>query len=102
VTKPGSTSTEVLVGRSVAATSEVMARAPSRASPRVRRVRAIRPMAPASSSVTSVTDPMRTGLSAVPNVATAHSLTGVGVASTTVEPTASTGEASGETRPATR
>ena len=48
------------------------------------------------------TEPMRMGLSAVPKVATAHSLTGVGVRSMTVEPTASTGEASGETNPATR
>ena len=39
----------------------------------------------------------RRGLSAVPNVPTAHSLTSVGVASTTVDPTARTGEASGVT-----
>ena len=57
---------------------------------------------PASSSAPIATDPMRMGLSAVPNCATAHSLTGVGVASMTVDPTASTGEASGETSPATR
>ncbi len=68
----------------------------------LRRVRATRPMAPARTSVPRVTEPMRIGLSAVPNWATAHSLTGVGVRSMTVDPTASTGEASGETKPATR
>ena len=38
------------------------------------------------SSVPRATEPMRIGLSAVPNVETAHSLTGVGVRSMTVEP----------------
>ena len=95
-------STDMAVGRSVAATTLARARAPSRARPSVRRVRATRPIAPARSSVTTATEPMRIGLSAVPNVATAHSLTGVGVASMTVEPTARTGEDSGETNPATR
>ena len=65
-------------------------------------MRATKPMPPAMSRVPIATDPMRIGLSAVPNCATAHSLTGVGVRSMTVEPTASTGEASGETNPATR
>ncbi len=102
VTKPGSTATEVLAGRSTAANTDVMASAPSRARPRVRWLRATKPMPPAMSRVPIPTDPMRIGLSAVPNCATAHSLTGVGVRSMTVEPTASTGEDSGETKPATR
>ena len=46
--------------------------------------------------------PTRIGLSALPKVATAHSLTGVGVASITADPTASTGEEAGLTRAATR
>ena len=41
-------------------------------------------------------------MSAVPNCRTAHSLTGVGVASITVLPTASTGEAAGLVSAATR
>ena len=60
------------------------------------------PATAARRRVTTATLPMRTGLSAVPIVRTAHSLTGVGVASMTVEPTASTGEASGATKEATR
>ena len=50
----------------------------------------------------SSTLPMRIGLSADPNCATAHSLTGVGVRSMTVEPTASTGDAAGFSQAATR
>ena len=68
----------------------------------MRRVRASRPIPAATSRVTTATDPMRIGLSLVPKVETAHSLTGVGVASMTVDPTARTGEDSGETRPAAR
>ena len=59
-------------------------------------------MAAASSSVAMLTLPTRIGLSALPKVATAHSLTGVGVASITADPTASTGEEAGLTRAATR
>ena len=46
VTIPGSRSTKVLVGRSAAATAELIARAASSASPMLRRVRATRPMRP--------------------------------------------------------
>ena len=59
-------------------------------------------MPEAAASVTRPTDPRRIGLSVFPNVDTAHSLTGVGVASMTAEPTAMTGEASGFTRAAAR
>ena len=52
------------------------------------RVRETSPIAPAASAVTSATPASSTGLSAVPRVWTAHSLTGVGVASMTVEPMA--------------
>ena len=45
---------------------------------------------------------MRIGLSAVPKFRIAHSFTGVGVASMTVDPTASTGEESIRSRLATR
>ncbi|EKA62576.1 hypothetical protein B277_01844 [Janibacter hoylei PVAS-1] len=60
------------------------------------------PARAASSRVATATDPMRIGLSAVPKVPTAHSLTGVGVASMTWLPTASAGEAAGSVRAATR
>ena len=49
-----------------------------------------------------MTEPIRIGLSALPKVAIAQVLTGVGVRSMTVEPTTSTGEAAGTVRAATR
>ena len=60
------------------------------------------PIAAAARTTTRVTLPSRIGLSLVPKFWTAHSFTGVGVASMTVEPTASTGEAEGLTNAATR
>jgi hypothetical protein len=60
------------------------------------------PAAAAAIRVTSVTVASKMGLSDVPNWATAYSFTGVGVASMTTEPTASTGEAAGFVSPATR
>ena len=60
------------------------------------------PATAAARSVTKVTVASRIGLSAVPNRATAYSLTGVGVASMTTEPTASTGDAAGLISPATK
>ena len=65
-------------------------------------VRATSPIAAAARAVTRATLPSRIGLSAVPKFWTAHSFTGVGVASMTVEPTASTGDAEGLTNAATR
>ena len=70
--------------------------------PRRNRRRASIPATAESTSTPANTDPMRIGLSLVPNRATAHSLTGVGVRSMTVEPTASTGEDAGSVRAATR
>ena len=60
------------------------------------------PATAASSSTTNVTEPTRTSLSALPNSRMAHSLSGVGVRSMTVEPTASTGDAAGTVSAATR
>ena len=60
------------------------------------------PARAASTSVPTSTLPTRIGLSAVPKLATAHSFTGVGVRSMTVDPTASTGEAAGLSSDATR
>ena len=53
-------------------------------------------------STTTTTDPTSTALSALPNCRIAHSFSGVGVRSMTVEPTASTGEAAGTVSAATR
>ncbi len=60
------------------------------------------PAAAASTAVATPTEASRTSLSEVPNWAIAHSLTGVGVRSMTVEPTARTGETAGLTKAATR
>ena len=60
------------------------------------------PASAASSSTTTVTEPTRIALSAEPNSRIAHSFSGVGVRSMTVDPTASTGEAAGTVRAATR
>ena len=57
---------------------------------------------PARTMVPASTDPIRINLSLVPKFRTAHSLSGVGVRSMTVEPTASTGEETGSRRAATR
>ena len=58
------------------------------------------PVASARSSSTARTDAIRTGLSCVPKVVTAHSRSQVGVRSTTLLPTATTGEDSGRTNAA--
>ena len=57
--------------------------------------RASSPAIAASTSTPAITDPIRIGLSLLPNSRIAHSFIGVGVRSMTVEPTASTGEESG-------
>ncbi len=66
------------------------------------RRRASRPATAARTSVTTRTEPCRISLSLVPKVAIAHSLTGVGVRSMTVDPMASTGDDAGARKPATR
>ncbi len=101
--EPGRRSTAMAVGRSAAA--QALRPAPGRRAGPARGCGACGPRARfrrRASSVARATEPTRIGLSAVPKVATAHSLTGVGVASMTVDPTARTGEDSGDTRPATR
>ena len=101
-TRAGSQARSSAVGRSTAA-------APARpVSSRRSSVEASRergrtvPARAARSRETTATEPMRIGLSAVPKVPTAHSLTGVGVASMTWLPTARTGDDAGEVRAATR
>ena len=90
------------VGRVSAAPAAIATRTTSRPAPRANRRRASRPATAASSSTPASTDPTRTVLSLVPKWAMAHSLSGVGVRSMTVEPTASTGEAAGSVSAATR
>ena len=70
--------------------------------PSANRRRASIPATAESTSTPANTDPMRIGLSLVPNCLIAHSLTGVGVRSMTVEPTASTGDEAGSVSAATR
>ncbi len=89
-------------GRAIAAAPASPARATSRIRASVGRLRETSPIRAAAMAVTRATLVRSTGLSAVPKWCTAHSLTGVGVASITVEPTASTGEAEGFTKAATR
>ena len=90
------------MGRSRASTPAIAASPTIMVMPRVSRRAATIPAMPARTSTTTSTEPIRIGLSAVPKVRIAHSLTGVGVRSMTVEPTASTGEAAGTVRAATR
>ena len=101
-TTAGMTSWGREAGRRRAATAARAARTTSSPFARGCRLRDTTPMAAAASAVTTATVESSTGLSAVPRVCTAHSLTGVGVASMTVEPMASTGEAEGFTKAATR
>ncbi len=98
----GRASATVAAGRASAAAPASPTRASRSEAPRTNERCASTPATPASRSVPSSTLPMRIGLSAVPNCAIAHSLTGVGVRSMTVDPTASTGEAAGLSNAATR
>ena len=66
------------------------------------RRQAITPTTAPKTTSTAPTLLTRMGLSAVPNVRTANSFAGVGAASMSAEPTASTGEATGSTSAATR
>jgi hypothetical protein len=59
------------------------------------------PIAAVTSTRTTAMPPSSSGLSAVPKVRTAHSLTGVGAASIAIDPTASSGEAAGTVSAAT-
>ena len=102
VARAGTASRGPAVGRSTAARPVSATSPTSTSAPRPNRRRASTPPTAASSSAPAETDPTRIGLSAVPNRATAHSLTGVGVRSMTVEPMASTGEEAGLTNAATR
>ncbi len=74
----------------------------SNAAPYRNRRRAIIPATAARASTPSSTEPTRIGLSLVPKVAIAHSLTGVGVRSMTADPTASTGDEAGSSSEATK
>src|SRR6476661_62471 len=100
--KAGMTSAGEAVGRRTAASPARAARTTTSTPARPCRRRATRPMAMAARAVTTATLLSRTALSAVPKLRTAHSFTGVGVASMTVDPTARTGEDAGSTKAATR
>ena len=99
---PGSASTGVATGRVSAARVARPVSSRMNTTPSQVRRRARTPATADASRVTTVTLPSRIGLSRVPNCATAYSLTGVGVASMTADPTARTGEDAGSRRPATR
>ncbi len=98
----GTRSRTPALGRSRASTPAIAASPTIMVMPRASRRAATIPAMPARMSTTTSTEPIRIGLSAVPKVRIAHSLTGVGVRSMTVDPTASTGEAAGTVRAATR
>ena len=102
VTNAGTMSNGAEAGRNHAASPARAARPTTRMLARLGLVRDTSPITAAARTTTRVTLPNRIGLSALPKFWTAHSLTGVGVASMTVEPTASTGEAAGLTKAATR
>ena len=101
-TRAGRRSSGPEPGRRTASTPATPASPTRMSRPTVSRRSAITPAIAASSSTTTVTEPTSTSLSAVPNCRIANSLSGVGVRSMTVEPTASTGEAAGTVRAATR
>jgi len=99
---PASASTKAAPGRRMAASVVSPGSRTIRATAGPRLARPSRPTRAASTAVTSVTLPSRTTLSSAPKVRIAHSLTGVGVESMIVEPTASTGDDCGATIAATR
>ena len=92
---PGSASTGAATGRVSAARVARPVSSRMKATPSQVRRRARTPATADASRVTTVTLPSRIGLSRVPNCATAYSLTGVGVASMTADPTARTGRTPG-------
>ncbi len=100
--RAGSASTGRAAGRSSAAAPASPVSSTMRPTASGIRRRASRPATAARTSVTTRTEPCRISLSLVPKVAIAHSLTGVGVRSMTVDPMASTGDDAGARKPATR
>ena len=85
-TAPGTTSTSSAAGRLIAAAPETATSRTSINAPSRNRRRASSPATAASTSTPAITEPIRIGLSLLPNCRMAHSFIGVGVRSITVEP----------------
>ena len=102
VISAGTTANCPAAGEPTAATAATTVSRAGPAHPTQPNRRARIPTTAPKASMVAVTAPISTGLSEVPRVATAHSLTGVGVRSMTRPPTARAGEASGAINPATR